>query len=68
MTNIQLYFKGLIGIADNFWPVFIYIIAALIFYGGLRKLKKREWKKLLKGLTLKEFIMTSLLGGTKTLI
>lgn len=32
-------------------------------------MKKREWKKLLKGKTLKEFIMTNLLmGGTKTLI
>lgn len=30
---------------------------------------RKDWKKLLKGKTLKEFIMTSLLiGGTKTLI
>ena len=69
MNDLQIYLLALEKVILNFWPVLIITTAMLIRLWRWERLEKREWKKLLKGTSLKEFIIKSiLLGGTKSLV
>ena len=48
MTDLQIYLLGLAKFIGNFWLVFIYIIAALIFLGRHEKLEEKRLEKAIK--------------------
>ena len=48
MTDIQLYFKGWLGIITNFWPVFIFFIASIIRLWRWEKDEKQRVEKAIK--------------------